>query len=106
MLAEQATHTVIVLRQFAIQPSALLRRTWRCLLATFAMATCLVATGYGWEPGNSGTAYTISHLLLASGLGACVYTTVLLGLWLAGGRPTGPETDALELRTRLRTYRW
>ncbi|HTI79168.1 MAG TPA: oligosaccharide flippase family protein [Acetobacteraceae bacterium] len=100
MLAEQVTYAVVAFRRFAIRPNALLNRTWRCLLATCAMATCLVAAGYGWEPGNTGTAYTISHVLLAIGLGACVYAAVLLGLWLAGGRPDGPETDVLELLRR------
>jgi lysylphosphatidylglycerol synthetase-like protein (DUF2156 family) len=42
----------------------------------------------------------VSHLFVASGSGAIVYTVVLLGLWLASGRPTGPETDVLELIKR------
>lgn len=100
MLAEQATYTAIAFRRFSIRPTDLLHRTWRCLLATCAMAACLIAAGYGWEPGDPGTIYTISQLLLVSFLGASVYTAVLLGLWIAGGRPAGPEADVLELLRR------
>jgi len=100
ILVEQATYAVIAFRRFAIPPGALLHRTWRCLLATLVMAALLVLTGYGWEPGTPGTTYSVSHLLIASGLGACIYTAVLLSLWFASGRPIGPETDVLELLRR------
>jgi O-antigen/teichoic acid export membrane protein len=99
-LIEQAVYTVIAFRRFAIPPSALLRRAWRCLLATIVMATALAVTGYGWEPGTAGVTYSMNHLLIASGLGACIYTVALLGLWFASGRPIGPETDVLELLRR------
>jgi len=99
-LIEQAVYTVIAFHRFAIPPGALLRRAWRCLLATIVMATALVVTGYGWEPGTTGVTYSMNHLLVTSGLGACIYTAALLGLWFTSGRPIGPETDVLELLRR------
>ena len=38
-----------------------------------------------------------------SGLGATVYTGALLCLWLASGKPNGPEADLLELIKRITT---
>jgi O-antigen/teichoic acid export membrane protein len=99
-LTEQAIYAGIAFRKFAISPGALLRRVWRCLLATLAMVGYLLLFGYGWESATPRLAYNVSHLFVASGSGAIVYTVVLLGLWLASGRPTGPETDVLELIKR------
>lgn len=100
ILVEQATYTVIAFHRFAIPAGALLRRSWRCLFATLMMAAVLVATGYGWEPGTGVITYSMNHLFVASGLGACIYAVALLGLWFASGRPIGPETDVLELMRR------
>lgn len=99
-LIEHAIYTGIAFRKFAIRPGALLRRVWRCLSATSAMAVYLVLSGYGWESGAPRLGYSVTHLFVASASGAIVYTIVLLGLWLASGRPTGPETDVLAMIKR------
>ena len=65
------------------------------------MAAWLLVTGYGWESGSTQMGYSVSHLFIASGSGALAYTAVLLGLWWLSGRPTGPETDVLELIRRV-----
>jgi hypothetical protein len=70
------------------------------LIATSAMAAWLLLTGYGWEPGSAQAAYGMKQLFIASVSGAVAYTVVLVGLWLASGRPTGPETDIQELIRR------
>jgi O-antigen/teichoic acid export membrane protein len=100
-LAEQTIYAGIAFRKFAIRPGALLRRVWRCLLATSAMAAYLMLSGYGWEPSVPQLGYDVSHLFVACGSGGIVYTVVLLGLWLVSGRPSGPETDVLELAKRI-----
>lgn len=104
LMVEQTVYAVFAVRRFAMRSSDLLRRTWRCLLATAAMTAFLASSGLGWQATAQSTSAGAGRLLLACGAGAAVYTIVLLGLWLASGRPAGAEMDLLEL-VRRATYR-
>ncbi len=102
MVLEQCIYSVLVFRKFAIPPSHLLQRIWRCMVAAASMTAALAMTGYGWTSSTPLTRASNAVLLLEACVsGAAVYTVVLLGLWLACGRPKGPETDVLELVRRL-----
>ena len=84
-------------RHFGVHPLDLLKRLWRGLLATAAMAGVLLLTGLG-----SDVTAPVSALAWAGLVGGLVYGGVLLGTWWAMGRPDGPETDLLTVVTRFR----
>jgi O-antigen/teichoic acid export membrane protein len=102
LLIEQITLSVLTLRRFAIRPADLLSRIWRCLLASAGMAAFLAFSGLGWAPQGEGLLVNLRQLLLISGSGMVIYTAVLLLLWLASGRPSGPEMDVIALLSRYR----
>jgi O-antigen/teichoic acid export membrane protein len=106
LLVEQATLTILLVRRFGIGPWDLPARIWRGVLAALAMAVFLALSGLGWAQTGEGAPANLGHLLLASLSGAAIYIAVLLGLWLASGRPNGPEMDVLELmkRTAVRLH--
>jgi O-antigen/teichoic acid export membrane protein len=98
---EQSLYVWLTIRHFALSLSDLLRTTWRALLATGAMAVVLSRTGFGWQTVAANPATLVRQLLIAIGLGAAVYSAVLLAAWMAAGRPSGAETDLLALIRRL-----
>ncbi len=98
---EQGLYVLLTIRQFALSPAALLRHTWRCLLATAAMAMVLLRTGLGWQTVATDSGTLPEYLVVAVAVGAATYTAVLLAAWLAAGRPPGAETDFLALARRL-----
>jgi lipopolysaccharide exporter len=98
---EQGLYVLLMIRQFALRPADLLRHTWRCLLATAAMATVLLRTGLGWQTVATDSGTLPEYLVVAVAVGAATYTAVLLAAWLAAGRPPGAETDFLALARRL-----
>jgi O-antigen/teichoic acid export membrane protein len=97
VLLEQAIYSILALRAFDISPLDMLQRVWRCLLAAATMAAALRFTGFGWTTGATMSASIATQLFAACCLGAAVYTVVLVALWLACGRPKGPEMDVLGL---------
>ena len=104
--AEQGLYVLLTIRHFALRPTDLLRHTWRCLLATAAMAMAMVRTGLGWHTVASGSGAPdsgalVQHLVAAVLVGVVTYTAVLLAAWLAAGRPPGAETDFLALARRM-----
>ena len=101
VLLEQSIYSVLAFRKFDIPPLHLLQRIWRCMVAAASMAAVLAMTGYGWTSSTTTHTSNATLLLVACVSGAIVYTGVLLGLWLACGRPKGPETDVLELVRRM-----
>ena len=98
---EQSLYVLMTMRQIALKPSDLLRTTWRCLLATAAMAAVLLYTGLGQHVASAGAGTLARHLLLAVVVGAAAYTIVLLTAWLAANRPAGAEADLLVLVRRM-----
>ncbi len=97
VLIQQTVLSVLVFRRFAIRPLDLLSRVWRCLIAAAVMAAFLAFSGLGWTQDEPALGACLRQLFVASGSGAFVYMIVLLGLWLASGRPRGPEMDVLDL---------
>ena len=72
----------------------------RSLTAVAAM--CGVLAVVPWVVPESLDASHIVGIAVVIVAGGTTYTLALLGLWLAAGRPPGPEAEALELVTRLR----
>jgi lipopolysaccharide exporter len=101
VLIQQIALTIAAFRRFAMRPAELLSRIWRCLLASTAMTAFLALSGLGWARDVSGVSASLRQLFTTSGAGAIVYIGVLLALWLASGKPNGPETDVLELIRRV-----
>lgn len=84
-----------------LNPWRQLFAAWRVTLATAAMAT-LVFAGRSTIPMFGGVGVFVSIGLYAA-IGAVSYTAILIGLWLASGRPEGPESFALQrARSMLR----
>lgn len=97
--AEQVFSAVFVMRSLRLSLlHDLVPQIYRCVLATVAMGAALFAAGLGWRPANGPPA-----ILLAGGVGfgVTVYVLVLAGLWLAAGRPPGPEADVLTLGRQM-----
>lgn len=75
----------------------LLTTLWRPLVATLCMAAVLLAMPL---TDVSSGAIALRHLLVGTAIGASVYLIVTLLLWLASGRPSGPESKLLDLLSR------
>jgi O-antigen/teichoic acid export membrane protein len=100
---QQTVLSILAFRRFAMRPLDLLSRVWRCLLAAATMSAFLALSGLGWTTHAPGIGASLWQLFVTSGLGATVYTGTLLCLWLASGKPNGPEADLLELIKRITT---
>ncbi len=100
LAVETLCYVVLIARHYGLPPSALLRETWRCFAATGAMAAVLWAAGLGWTPAVGSFSVVATRLAAAVALGAVVYCAVLLGTWLASGRPAGAEADWLRVVRR------
>ncbi|HJU19495.1 MAG TPA: lipopolysaccharide biosynthesis protein [Stellaceae bacterium] len=98
---KQLLYLVTLSRRIGSGIGALLKQTWRCLVATAVMAGALAGLGLGWAPGAAGAVGAAHNLIIAAGAGALLYTAALLGLWLAQGRPEGAERDLLRLLAGL-----
>jgi O-antigen/teichoic acid export membrane protein len=96
VVLEQALTVATALRQFHIDPHQVIRRTWRPVVATGAMAAMLIGSGAGWSD-NPGL------LLMAEAVsgGAATYIAVLLASWALAGQPDGAETDVIKLLRRV-----
>ena len=94
-LVENIAFLAVAFRRFEVRSRDFLALTWRALLAAAAMAAVLGATGLGAD-----TASPAWSLAAAVPAGAAVYGAILIGAWLASGRPRGAEADLLELARR------
>jgi O-antigen/teichoic acid export membrane protein len=68
---------------------------WRSFAAAGAMAVTVRAAIYAWPPEHALGPLALQTLLVC-GLGAVVHVTVQALLWLACGRPRGPEQQLLD----------
>ncbi len=91
---EQSLSAVWAMRRLGLPLGRLAPLMWRCIAATGAMAAVLAGSGLGWR--DIGVAAMAGAILM----GAAAYALVLLALWLAAGRPTGPEADVLAMIRR------
>jgi O-antigen/teichoic acid export membrane protein len=95
LAVEHSVYTGMALRCLGLGWTDLLRQVWRSGLATLFMVAVLAALGLAWrDVAAEGTAL-VWLLVVPIGIGAAVYTAVLLLLWLAAGRPSGAEQDAI-----------
>ncbi len=92
---EQALTVATALRRLRVDAAGLVRRIWRPLLASAAMAAGLASTGLGWSADDS-----VPTLLIAVASGSAIYAAVLLVSWRLAGQPSGAETDVLALLRR------
>lgn len=99
----QAIYLMATLRRLSLRVAELFARVWRGLIATAVMGLALVWLGLGWTRVPGGELVLAGHLLCAVAVGAGVYFAVLLGAWLASGRPDGAEADVLALARRMLT---
>jgi len=106
MVVEQLIYLVAICRRFRLHPLDLLRATWRCLLATAVMTGVLVVAGMGWAPVMGGAGVVAARLIVTCGVGAAIYGSVLLILWMIAGRPKGAEADILQMVRRIAAQRF
>ena len=91
---EYTAYLVVTCRRFSIAGVDLGRQLWRVALGSAAMSALLAGTGLGWAPGTAGGTLEVFRVLAeAMVLGALTYGAVVLGAWVAAGRPAGAETD-------------
>jgi len=106
---EEILFLVVTFRRFQLNPIDLLASTWRCMLATAAMAALLVWEGIGWAPAAESTEDVWRTLVLGVSSGAAAYTVTLLLAWWCVGRPRGAETFVLDLLQQMARHlgrRW
>ncbi|MBU6499349.1 MAG: oligosaccharide flippase family protein, partial [Rhodospirillales bacterium] len=97
---EHLGYLTMTMRHLALPWWRLLAHLWRTLAASAAMAGGLWALGLGWNNVADAPAATRA-LLAAVPLGASFYVAAVLLLWVAAGRPDGPERDALAMAGRV-----
>jgi O-antigen/teichoic acid export membrane protein len=95
IIVEQGGNVARSCRQFHIPLRRLVGSIWRTLLASLGMAAAVLLAGPVGGP---------AWLMMAAdvGLGVPSYAALLGLLWLASGRPDGPEADMLALARRFR----
>lgn len=92
----------LVARLIGISFADRLRVSWRPLLSVALMIAALLAAREAFSASTS----SLVQLLLLIPLGAFAYSTSILALWLASGRPAGIEATliaALQARLRRRS---
>ncbi len=101
-LVEQGCFLVATCRQFGLCAHRLAVVMWRGVVAVAVMVAALDAGGLAWTS-KTVLAYTpLVQLAAVSCFGAVIYTVTLIALWLASGRPDGPEADIMAMLARLR----
>jgi PST family polysaccharide transporter len=97
---EETLFLIVTFRRFRLSAAALVRCSWRSLVAAGVMAMVLIAEHGGWR--------STEHITLARGWydlvigtisGAVVYTGVILFIWWISGRPRGAEATVLGVLT-------
>lgn len=101
MLCEYAIYVELTLRRFKLRLRDLWIRIWRPFTATMVMAASLYALGLGWAATSGDAVSLASEIVIAAGLGAGIYLSIIGILWFAVACPAGAETDALLFAARL-----
>lgn len=94
---EEAMFLVAATRTLGFPAWELLRRTWRSLAASAAMAAALSLTGFGW---SAAAGDPVARLLAAVPLGVAAYLVALAAAWLLAGRPDGAELQVVRAAAR------
>ena len=74
---------------------------WRAIVATLVMAGCV----WGAGPMIAGRSEAL-QLVIMIPIGGISYFGASFALWLASGRPVGPESEALDLLQFVRRRKW
>ena len=71
---------------------------WRVFAPTLRpLAASAIMVAAVWSLPLGGVPLAVERLAISVAVGALVFTLVLLGLWMAAGRPDGPERDILRI---------
>lgn len=91
-------YLAVTMQRLRISWRRLLSRLWRSFLAVGLMTLVLDAAGLGWFNlhATASDAALAFQLLEIIAIGALTYAASLLVLWLAAGRPDGPEREVLD----------
>ncbi|HVC62808.1 MAG TPA: lipopolysaccharide biosynthesis protein [Acetobacteraceae bacterium] len=105
-LLEEGFYLILTFRRFNLRPAKLLASNWRSVIATATMAgaVILMRNALSW-----GTNPTFGDFFAQVFGGALTYVIVLLGAWLAAGRPLGAEAQVISVArevARLLRRRW
>jgi lipopolysaccharide exporter len=97
-LADLLMFLWITLPRIRVSLSQLTSCVIRPVIATAAMVVLLSALNMAWTTSAARDAAALwEDLGLRSGIGGACYMVVLLAVWLAAGRPVGPERLALRM---------
>ena len=100
-ILEEAFYLFETFRRYGLRASDLWRNNWRTVVATALMTLAVVLLKRAL-----GTDATFAHLCAQVLGGGLTYAAVLLGAWLAAGRPQGAEATILAtVREAIRPLR-
>ena len=97
-----ALHMQVVKKIPALSFTQQLSANLRSILSVMAMAAAVLTYENYWIDWDVGTFTRLIQLGVLVGLGAGVYVVVHGAIWLAAGRPSGPEAEGLRLLAGLR----
>lgn len=105
-ILEEGFYLIVTFRRFNLRPGDLFASNWRSAVGAAAMAgvVLLMKDVFSW-----GAHPTFGHFFAQVLGGALTYVVVLLGAWLAAGRPFGAEAQAIAVAreaVRLLRRRW
>ena len=97
----------VAMNRLQITLIAVVSKIWRSLAGSAVMAFVLYRLGLGWTNTTAPTTMGLGIQLMASiSIGAITYTLSVLVLWLASGRPDGPEQEILnQLKSFAKRFR-
>jgi O-antigen/teichoic acid export membrane protein len=104
-VAEFALLLAATARALGIGARALVTAGMRPMLATASMSAAVLVVGGGWVRAEGDAQAAFVLLLSCVCVGAVTYLATSAALWLAAGRPDGPEHDVLRLLAQLRRAR-
>ena len=98
---EQMLYVAMALHRLRLSPMELIRHNGRALIGGGTMVAGMMALGLAWMDAPTVPGKALQALAISVATGAFIYTTAVVLLWLAAGRPVGAERDAMELLRRL-----
>jgi O-antigen/teichoic acid export membrane protein len=100
VLAESCGYLLLLRGTGRVQFGTLAGPMARMAVAMSTTVLLLYELGLAWQPTTRAAAPAFLHGLLTGMLVALVYGVVLMGQWLAAGRPDGPEARLIEMAER------
>ena len=87
----------IILQREGVRLAEAVKSILRVLAATGVTVGLLYEMGIGWQPGAGPVLDSFLHGLGIGGIVCSIYAALLALLWLASGRPAGPEAFVISL---------